>query len=86
MNELTQREIEVIQELCAIKSLAWNAIDPNSTTACDCICSKRPIKDHSGFRHSDLSLDYVRKAVLRALKEDGLKVPKGFDPETGKEI
>jgi hypothetical protein len=39
-----------------------------------------------GFANQGFVLNYVRRAVVAALKLDGFTIPKGFDPETGKEL
>ncbi len=59
---------EVIQHLCATVGLVYR-VNSEGADASDCFCSttqKEP------FAHDGETLKYVRQAVLRALRDDGV--------------
>jgi hypothetical protein len=78
-----------IKEACSIMALAWRAIDPEARTPSDGFCEKCPHGPGAGgeqyYRNAGLALAYIRLAVLRQLKRDGINVPDGFDPRCGRE-
>jgi len=76
---------EAIREACAIMALAAHSIN-NFAHASDGFCDLCPA-EHSEWNYQNEGhiFDYVRKAVLRQLKEDGHEVALGFNPITGKE-
>ena len=78
---------EAIQEACEIVALAYRSIGDYSR-ASDGFCQK--CQDlHGGawnYANQGGALEYVRRAVLDALKRDGYGVSGGFNPETGREV
>jgi hypothetical protein len=78
---------EAIKEACSIVALAYRSIG-DYRHASDGFC--QTCKDQHGpawgFANQGFTLDYVRQAVVAALKRDGFTIHKGFDPETGKEL
>lgn len=78
---------EAIRETCSIIALAYHSIGDYSEPS-DGFCDKCE-KLHGilwNYQNSGKTIQYVREAVLKALKADGHKVVAGFDPITGKEI
>lgn len=79
---------EAIREACSIVSLAFRSIGDfefASDGFCrDCEVSWMTFGD--GYHNAGKALDYVRAAVLDALKRDGYEIADGFDPDTGREI
>ena len=79
----------VLEELCSLVSLAWNATDPKAETASDGFCYRCPNGLGSGmsryFRHEGRSIEYLRGALLQRLERDGIPIPDGWGPD-GKEI
>lgn len=76
---------EAITEACAIVALAYRSIGDYST-ASDGFCPRcRQGREGWTYENDGRILAYVRHAVLDALKRDGHKIAKGFDPVTGKE-
>jgi hypothetical protein len=78
---------EAIKDACSIVSLAYRSIGDYSH-ASDGFCHTC-VNKHGptwGFANQGFVLNYVRRAVVAALKLDGFTIPKGFDPETGKEL
>lgn len=78
---------EAIKEACSIVALAYRSIGDYSH-ASDGFC--QTCQDQHGpawgFSNAGLTLEYVRLAVLTALKRDGITIHAGFDPTTGKEL
>lgn len=78
---------EAIKEACSIVALAYRSIGDYSHASdgfCDkCQADRSPAWT---FQNQGFALEYVRLAVLTALKRDGITIHKGFDPHTGKEL
>ena len=74
--------IQATRELCSIMGLAQKSIrdfeHPNDGV-CD-LCRGRTSVE---FENSGKSIEYVRAAVVDALRRDGHTIAKGFDPVTG---
>lgn len=85
MKQGIERQKEVIRDLCSLQALVWNCLDPNATTSSDCFCEKQSMKGES-YRHENLSLEYIRNAVVEKLKADGYTFPEGYEPVLGREI
>jgi len=66
---------EVIKEACEIVGLAYNSIRDYST-ASDCFC--RDDIDDDYYRNDGAAISYVRQAVIKALQEDGYKIPEVY--------
>lgn len=79
---------EAIRETCSIVGLVYRAMSDYTKSSdgfCD-ICASQGFMTYSNDGHT---IEYVRKAVLNQLKNDGYDlsniVEYGFDPETGRE-
>jgi len=68
---MTQKE--AIVKVCAIVSLAHHSIGDYSEPS-DCFCEKSP--DCSNFQNSGKAINYVLKAVVNQLRNDG------FEPDS----
>jgi len=79
---------EAIKDACSIVALAYRSIGDYSH-ASDGFC--QTCQDQHGpgwgpYQNQGRVLEYVRLAVLTALKRDGITIHRGFDPATGKEL
>lgn len=72
---------ESIEAVCAIVGLAYQSIGEFEHSS-DCFCSVGGIDD-ANYRNEGKAIEYVRLAVVRALKEDGYKIDSCFNQETG---
>jgi hypothetical protein len=78
---------QAIREACSIVALAFHSMGDYSS-ASDGFCGDCPAAKHRewGYSNDGKALEYVRMAVLKALKADGFKIDHNFDPKTGKVI
>ena len=86
---------EAIREACRIMALVYRSID-DYTYASDGFCMDCPSMrtEKAGtnryaqntYRNDGKVFAYVRRAVLKQLKEDGYTIHPAFDPDTGEEI
>lgn len=79
---------EATREACRIVSLAYHSIGDYSR-ASDGFCAE--CKAHwgafgDGYHNDGGAIDYVRAAVVDALRRDGYAIADGFDPVTGREL
>ena len=73
---------EVVEQVCAIVSMAWNAVDPKAETASDGFCKRCPFRGNEmSYRNEGKGVDFVRQAVIEKIKRDGLPWPSNFDEQ-----
>jgi hypothetical protein len=77
---------EAIELVCSIVSLAYHSVG-DYTEPSDGFCTRCESMGCGtlNYQNGGKAIDYVRAAVVRALKEDGYTIAKGFDADTGKE-
>jgi len=77
---------QAIEQACAIVALAYRSIGAYEHPS-DGFCSRcsELQGDSWNYQNDGIGLEYVRLAVVRALKEDGYAINGGFDSITGKE-
>jgi len=74
---------EAIRQACSILSLAYHSVG-NYDTPSDGFCDSCPAGRLGGewhYQNAGGALDYVRAAVVAALKRDGHAIDGGFDAE-----
>ena len=81
---MTREEATI--EACAIFALVYHSVG-DLTRRSDGFCSRcaKVRGEEWSYQNDGHVFDYVRKAILRQLAEDGFSVAPGFDPDTGKE-
>ena len=75
---------ETIEAVCEIVELAYRSI-ANFDSASDCFCNE-PVECDLGntYRNEGKAIDYVRTAVLEALKRDGFEIASPYNATTGR--
>lgn len=73
---------EVLTKLCGMMGKVWDAIDPFAHNPCDCICRNK--LNH--YQNSGEALEFMQKAIDKAIAEYAVVTPSASKPLTGAEL
>lgn len=77
---------EIWARLCKLQARVWEAKTPNGHDAADCFCGESgfwPLKDARSYRNNLYAIEYIERAVDRALARDDVFYGEAAEPRVG---